>query len=41
MNTIEQREAFTNMVAVMRTDSGSELGAEAVDIKNVLLGYRD
>jgi hypothetical protein len=41
MNSSEQRKAFKNMVAVMRTDSGSELGAEAVDIQNVLLGYRD
>ena len=41
MNTSKQRQVFVNMVAIMRTDSGSELGAEANDLENVLLGYRE
>lgn len=40
MGTSEQRKSFTNMVAIMRTDSGSESGAEENDIQNVLLGMR-
>jgi len=38
MNTEEQRKAFTNMIAIMRTDSGSEQGANSQDIQNILLG---
>lgn len=41
MASNEQRLAFTNMVSIMRTDSGSKSGAPAEDLKNVLLGVRD
>lgn len=41
MATLEQRQSFTNMVAIMRTDSGSEVGVAARDIQNVILGARD
>lgn len=41
MATSEQRLAFTNMVAIMRVDSGSQSGAQAEDLKNVLLGARE
>jgi len=40
MTNAEQREAFVNMVSVMRMDSGSDAGTDPVDIQNVLLGYR-
>ncbi|WP_445367364.1 hypothetical protein ACH5Y9_20275 [Methylomonas sp. BW4-1] len=40
MNSDEQRQAFTNMISIMRNDSGSELGVKAEDLKNVLLGVR-
>lgn len=40
MKTNESKQAFISMVAIMRTDSGSELGAEAIDIQNVILGVR-
>ena len=38
MNTQEQRDAFTNMVAIMRLDSGSKSIPNGKDIENVLLG---
>lgn len=38
MSNSQQRQAFTEMVSIMRVDSGSERGAEATDIQNVLLG---
>lgn len=41
MGSAEQRKAFTNMVSIMRTDSGSEIGSEHEDIQIVLLGTRD
>jgi hypothetical protein len=41
MNTAEQREAFTNMVSIMRHDSGSEIGAHIEDLQVVLLGYHE
>ncbi|TVK93086.1 hypothetical protein AYI98_07025 [Shewanella algae] len=41
MATSEQRQAFTNMVSIMRTDSGSETGVAAKDIQNVILGAHD
>jgi len=39
MGSDEQRRAFTKMVAIMRTDSGSELGVQPEDIQTVLLGH--
>ncbi len=39
MNTSEQRMAFTNMVSIMRIDSGNKLGAHIEDLQIVLLGY--
>ncbi|MDZ4201977.1 MAG: hypothetical protein U1C96_07540 [Gallionella sp.] len=36
MITSEQRQSFTDMVSIMRTDSGSELGVNSVDLQNVL-----
>lgn len=39
MNSVEQRQAFVDMVSIMRTDSGSEKGAEPGDLHNVLLGF--
>jgi len=41
MGSVEQRKAFTNMVSIMRTDSGSETGTEPDDIQTVLLGLRN
>lgn len=41
MGNTEQRKAFTNMVTIMRSDSGSEIGAEPEDIQTVLLGVSD
>ncbi|WP_215399551.1 hypothetical protein [Rheinheimera oceanensis] len=38
MATTEQRDAFTNMVSIMRTDSGSEVCVNNTDLQNVLLG---
>ena len=38
MNTSEQREAFTNMVAIMRSDSGGEDCRQVEDLQTVLLG---
>ena len=39
MNTTEQCRSFTDMVSIMRTDSGSELGVKSEDMQNVLLGH--
>ncbi|MDX3775489.1 hypothetical protein QE250_15330 [Chromatiaceae bacterium AAb-1] len=41
MGSKEQREAFTNMVSIMRTDSGSEVCANNSELQNVLLGVRE
>ena len=41
MNTNEQRKAFTNMISIMRIDSGSEDGAKPKDIQNILLGIHE
>ena len=41
MNTSEQRMAFTNMVSIMRSDSGNKFGANIEDLKVVLLGYHE
>ena len=41
MATSEQRKAFTKMVSIMRTDSGSTLVSNINDIQNVLLGARE
>ena len=41
MSTKEQRDAFTNMVSIMRTDSGSEVCASNADLQNVLLGVHE
>jgi hypothetical protein len=38
MNTVEQRTSFTDMVLIMRADSGRELGVKTKDMQNVLLG---
>jgi hypothetical protein len=38
MNTDEQRQSFTNMVSIMRMDSGSEGGVNSKALQNVLLG---
>ncbi|MDO8990235.1 MAG: hypothetical protein Q7U91_11460 [Sideroxyarcus sp.] len=40
MNTAEQRAAFTRMVAVMRSDSGSKHDVALMDIEAVLIGVR-
>ncbi|HLP99473.1 MAG TPA: hypothetical protein VK149_13630 [Sideroxyarcus sp.] len=40
MNTPEQRNAFTNMVAIMRSDSGSDSQVALKDLEAVLLGVR-
>lgn len=37
----DQRAAFTQMVSVMRTDSGSEICVNVSDLQNVLLGVHD
>lgn len=39
MNSEEQRHAFTDMVSIMRADSGSEPGVKSKDMQNILLGY--
>jgi hypothetical protein len=41
MATKEQRAAFTQMVSVMRTDSGSTAVGNSDEIQNVLLGVRE
>ena len=41
MGSSEQRKAFTNMVSVMRSDSGSEICEQAEDLQTVLLGCHD
>ncbi len=41
MGNSEQRKAFTNMVSIMRNDSGTEQGAEPEDLQAVLLGYHE
>lgn len=41
MGTIEQRQAFIDMVLMMRAASGSELGVSPKDLQNVLLGFRE
>lgn len=38
--TEAQREAFTKMVSIMRTDSGSEYVANGQELQNILLGVR-
>ena len=40
MGNDEQRQAFTNMVSIMRVDSGSKFGARADDLQIVLMGFR-
>jgi len=40
MNTPEQCTAFTNMVAIMRGDSGSDTQVALKDLEAVLLGVR-
>lgn len=40
MGTQEQRDAFTNMVSTMRSDSGSKSIPKGKDIQNILLGTR-
>jgi hypothetical protein len=37
MNTVEQGGSLTDMVSIMRTDSGSGLGVKSKDMQNVLL----
>jgi len=41
MKTQEQRRTFSNMVAIMRTDSGSEQGVHIEHLEVVLMGHRD
>jgi len=41
MTTKEQRAAFTQMVSIMRTDSGSTAVGNSDEIQNVLLGVRE
>lgn len=41
MGSNEQRQAFTNMVSIMRTDSGSELSSAPDNLQIVLLGHRE
>lgn len=41
MNSKEQRFAFTNMVSIMRRDSGSDACANHSDLQNVLLGVHN
>ena len=41
MNTAEQRNAFINMVKVMRVDSGGAVEVRGEDLQNVLLGVRE
>lgn len=41
MNSKEQRAAFTHMVSVMRTDSGSDQCDSHSDLQNVLIGIHD
>lgn len=41
MGSKEQREAFTSMVSIMRTDSGSEVCANNAELQNVLLGVHE
>ncbi|GLQ31948.1 hypothetical protein [Litoribrevibacter albus] len=37
----DQRDAFTTMISIMRTDSGSELCEDTTDLQNVILGVRE
>ena len=41
MGSKEQRDAFTNMISIMRTDSGSEVCANNTELQNVLLGVHE
>lgn len=41
MATEQQRAAFTQMVSIMRSDSGSELCLDASELQDVLLGVRE
>jgi len=41
MASKEQRGAFTKMVSIMRTDSGSSAVGSSNEIQNVLLGVRE
>lgn len=41
MASEEQRDAFTNMVSIMRTDSGSEVCVNNTELQNVLLGVHN
>ena len=41
MNTSEQRLTFTNMVSIMRNDSGNKFGAHIEDLQIILLGYHE
>lgn len=41
MNTTEQRDAFTNMVSIMRKDSGNDLSSNNKNLQIVLLGYHE
>ncbi len=40
MNSTEQREAFTVMVAIMKKDSGSESCYDSKELQKVFLGVR-
>ena len=41
MATEDQLQALTEMVLVMRADSGGEHGVQSKDLQNVLFGIRD
>ncbi|MEL4293646.1 hypothetical protein [Shewanella xiamenensis] len=41
MGSKEQRNAFINMVSIMRTDSGSEECVNNAELQNVLLGVHE
>ena len=41
MGSNEKRQPFTNMVSIMRTDSGSELSSAPDNLQIVLLGHHE
>ncbi|MFM9913199.1 MAG: hypothetical protein ACKVN9_06685 [Methylophilaceae bacterium] len=41
MATKDQRRTFTNMVAIMRNDSGSNKGVQIESLEIVLMGHRE
>ncbi len=41
METSDQRQAFIDMVAIMRIDSGSKVNSDPDDIQNILLGFKE